>query len=298
MTEVTVTDASGESLTMLDIDGFKVSFFGQTAEYIKNVFEHLPNFQFRDDDIFIGSYPKAGCTWTYEILKMLLTGHSMKSWLDKGSSMIEAVDAATIDRLPSPRILNSHLSLDKLPKALLKKGIKIVYVIRNYKDITVSLYNFIRGMEHYHYNGKWEDWLQLHLDGKITYANYFSYAKQWENAIQNSAAPIHVIYYEDLKSETFSELKRLAKFLGVDVEDSTLKEIAENCQFDVMKKKYPVEEKGGIHFKEGTGFFRKGVSGDWKNWYTVAQNDMLTELISSRMENYKTSIHFGAKYEL
>ena len=60
MTEVTVKDAGGETLSMLDFDGFKVSLFGQTAEYIRKVYEELPNFKFREDDVFIASYPKAG----------------------------------------------------------------------------------------------------------------------------------------------------------------------------------------------------------------------------------------------
>ena len=60
MTEVTVKDAGGETLSMLDFDGFKVSLFGQTAEYIRKVYEELPSFKFREDDVFIASYPKAG----------------------------------------------------------------------------------------------------------------------------------------------------------------------------------------------------------------------------------------------
>ena len=65
MPEVTVADASGETLSMMDFDGFKVSLFGRTPDYITNVYKNLPNFKFRQDDIFVASYPKAG---TYVIL--------------------------------------------------------------------------------------------------------------------------------------------------------------------------------------------------------------------------------------
>ena len=41
-----------------------------------------------------------------------------------------------------------------------------------------------------------------------------------------------------------------------------------------------------------------GVPGDWKNWYTVALNEKMNEIIRKNMKNYETSIHFGAKYEL
>ena len=68
MTEVTVTDRSGKTISMLEIDGFRTSFFGHTTEYEKDVYENLPKFQFRQDDIFLASYPKAG-------------GYSLTIWL-------------------------------------------------------------------------------------------------------------------------------------------------------------------------------------------------------------------------
>ena len=44
---------------------------------------------------------------------MLLSGQANGHMYNKGDTMIEALDAATIDRVPSPRILSSHLRLDK-----------------------------------------------------------------------------------------------------------------------------------------------------------------------------------------
>lgn len=299
MPEVTVADASGETLSMMDFDGYKVSLFGRTPDYITNVYKNLPNFKFRENDIFVASYPKAGSTWVGEILTMLLKRES-RAVLENKWTVLEGTDPAEIDQFPSPRLMNSHLPLDRLPKDLLERKTKIVYVIRNYKDITVSMYNFMKGMVHYNYNGKWEDWLQLHLDGQITYADYFAYVRQWEEAIKNSGLPIHVVYYEDLKSDTLNEIKRLAKFYGIHHSDEVLKDISANCQFDAMKKRYTQTDTATatIRFKEGAGFFRKGVPGDWKNWYTVALNEKMNKIIRENMENYETSIHFGAKYEL
>lgn len=297
MTEVTVTDASGETLAMLDFDGFKMSFYGQTADHIRDVYYNLPNFRFRDEDIFLASYPKSGCTWTFEIMSMLLSGHPKGLSYEKGATMLDAKTEANMDSIPSPRIVNSHLPFDKLPPDLLQKKMKTVYVIRNYKDITVSMYNFMRGLKHYNYNGKWENWLQLHLAGKLTFATYFSYVRQWEDVIKNARLPLHVVYYEDLKSDTLSEIRRLAKFLGLSLEEHVLEEISVSCQFDVMKKKYSNEEMDTLRFKQGAGFFRKGEAGDWKNWYTVAQNDIVNELIRTNVDDYKTSIHFGLKYK-
>lgn len=260
MTEVTVTDRSGKTISMLEIDGFRTSFFGHTTEYEKDVYENLPNFQFRDDDVFLASYPKAGCTWTFEILSMLLTGHLEGHPYNKMEAMLESKAAGALEDLPPPRLLNSHLPFDKLPPDLVKKKIKIIYVIRNYKDIAVSLYNFMRALKHYNYDGTWEDWLELHLDEKLPFSDYFSYAHRWEEVIENSSLPVHVLYYEDLKLNTLKEIRRLATFLGVYGEESFLKEISDNCQFTVMKKKYTSEALDSVKFKTGTSFYRKGKS--------------------------------------
>ena len=299
MTEVTITDAKGKTLTLFEFDGYRTSLFGNSKDYMKNVYRNLHKFKFRDNDIFLASYPKAGCVWTFEIINMLITGQAKAHHCyDKMATMLDARTACALDAIPSPRILNSHLPIDMLPPDLIKTKPKTIYVIRNYKDITVSLYNFITSLQHYNYDGKWEDWLELHLDKQQHLQDYFSYVQQWEDVIQNGDLPIHVVYYEDLKSDTCKEIKRIAEFLGVELSDSLLKEITENSKFDAMKAKYSSDALSTVVFKKGTGFFRKGEVGDWKNWYTKAQNERVNDIIQENMENHKTSIHFGGKYTM
>ena len=57
------------------------------------------------------------------------------------------------------------------------------------------------------------------------------------------------------------EIQRLATFLEINREYEFLKAVAENCQFDVMKKRYTdtMEQMGAINFKAGAHFFRKGI---------------------------------------
>ena len=59
--------------------------------------------------------------------------------------------------------------------------------------------------------------------------------------------------------DTQNEVKRLAQFLGVGIDEKTAQEISENSQFDVMKKKYSDEVIDSLSFKKGQSFFRKGT---------------------------------------
>ena len=60
MTEIKVKDEAGVPITMIDFGQYRSSLFGRTVEYIRQVNEQLPNFQFKNGDVLLCSYPKAG----------------------------------------------------------------------------------------------------------------------------------------------------------------------------------------------------------------------------------------------
>lgn len=50
-----------------------------------------------------------GCTWTFEILTMLLKGKAEGPQFSKMHVMLEASSADNLDDIVSPRLLNTHL---------------------------------------------------------------------------------------------------------------------------------------------------------------------------------------------
>lgn len=87
----------------------------------------------------------------------------------KDDTMIECISKEKFDFLPSPRILNSHLYFSMLPKDFIKRKGKIVYTVRNPKDVAVSYFHHHRNILMYEYSGSWESYLKRFLigDGKI-----------------------------------------------------------------------------------------------------------------------------------
>jgi hypothetical protein len=72
---------------------------------------------------------------------MLLNGRAEYVKEGKESLFMEAMeDMSTIDSLKSPRVLNTNLPFRWLPKKHVESGGKIIHVIRNPKDVCVSLY--------------------------------------------------------------------------------------------------------------------------------------------------------------
>jgi hypothetical protein len=63
----------------------------------------------------------------------------------KEFSFLEAIpDINIVDKFPSPRALNTHFPYRWLPKQHKENGGKIVHVLRNPKDIIVSLYHHLK----------------------------------------------------------------------------------------------------------------------------------------------------------
>lgn len=60
MTDVRIQDDGGDGMNVVDVNGFIVPRFTPNAEKVKQVMDSLPNYEFRDDDIMLCTFPKAG----------------------------------------------------------------------------------------------------------------------------------------------------------------------------------------------------------------------------------------------
>ena len=75
---------------------------------------------------------------------MLVQGNTSYRREPKVSTMLEAIpDLTEIETEKSPRILNTHLPFRWLPRKHIENGGKIVHVVRNPKDVCVSMYHFL-----------------------------------------------------------------------------------------------------------------------------------------------------------
>ncbi|XP_025083689.1 sulfotransferase 1A3-like [Pomacea canaliculata] len=221
-------------------------------------------------------------------MMMLLRGQAETITFKKSLHMIEFNSAANIGEFQSPRVLNSHVLYADLPHEVHTRRLKIVFVCRNPKDVAVSLYNHhVKLSEYYEYSGEFKDWLELFVEGKVDYGSWFDYTNSWENVIYGDRVnPIHVVMYEDMKEDPSRETKRLADFLGVSCSSDLISAVVTKCGFDHMK------EDKKPHQNHSEVMFRKGVVGDWKNYFTVAQNEAFDAILAERMKGSKLQVRY------
>ncbi|XP_076438906.1 sulfotransferase 1A1-like isoform X2 [Babylonia areolata] len=274
MTLVEMADKSGSTLKLLEVDGKLFPQF--PVDNVKN-YRQLP---IREDDVILCAYPKSGTHWLWEVTTMLRSGQAETVPFKKSLQMVEFASHDELARYPSPRVLNTHAHFEDLPLDALAQGTRLLLVARNPKDVAVSLYNHhVKLGKYYQYSGLFEDWLPLFLDGKVDFGSWFEYMASWGKALNSDVKnPIHVIMYEDMKEDPLKETTRLAEFLGVTLAPEVVEKIVTKCSFSNMSvDKKPYQDNAAI-------MYRKGVVGDWKNVFTVAQSEELDALLKERLK--------------
>ena len=247
------------------------------------------DFRFRDGDIIVGTYAKSGTTWTQQIIGQLLFNGSaevdvgeMSPWVDLRVPPRE-IKLPAIEAQTHRRFLKTHLPVDALvfsPRA------KYVYIGRDGRDVVWSMYN-----HHANANQTWYDMLN-DTPGRVgppigkppeSIRQYFldwmdrdghPFWPFWENIRSwwniRHLPNVLLIHFDALKRDMPGEIRRIARFLDIPVDESRFSAIVEHCGFDYMKahaaKSAPL---GGVFWDGGAAtFINKGTNGRWRDTLT------------------------------
>ncbi|XP_062315105.1 cytosolic sulfotransferase 2-like [Osmerus eperlanus] len=263
------------------------------TNYFTDNWENVQNFKARPDDILIATYPKAGTTWVSYILEMLCFGHSERQNLVPVYERVPFLEmhmpsfpsgVAELNKMStSPRLIKTHLPVQFIPKSFWEQNCKIVYVARNAKDNAVSYFHFDRMNMAQPEPGDWNSFLQRFMEGKMVFGSWYDHVTGWWEKKQSHSKLLY-LFFEDMVEDTGRELDRLCSFLGVSPSAEEKENVRERAQFDNMKKNNMTNYSTDtvMDFKISP-FMRKGKVGDWKNHFTVNQNEQFDEHLQKRM---------------
>ncbi|XP_015284807.1 PREDICTED: sulfotransferase family cytosolic 1B member 1-like [Gekko japonicus] len=262
----------------------------------------VENFEARPDDLLIATYPKAGTTWTQEIVDLILArGDVEKACRAPVYIRIPFLEMCSfpdfrsgVDLLmsaPSPRVIKTHLPFQLLPKSFLEKDCKIIYVARNAKDNLVSYYFFDRMNLVQPDPGPWDGYIKKFMEGTVAWGSWYDHVRRYWDERANHR--ILYLFYEDMKEDLSREIQRVKNFLEVDLSESVVQKIAQHTTFQAMKANPMTnceDVPSTVFDRTISSFMRKGEVGDWKNYFTVAQREMFDADYQSKMEG--TALHF------
>jgi aryl sulfotransferase len=248
------------------------------------------DFKFRDDDIIIATYAKSGTTWMQQIISQLifkgeegLDVSHMSPWLDLRIPPAE-VKLEALEEQPHRRFIKTHLPLDAF---VFNPEVKHIYIGRDGRDVMWSMHNHQINMTPEMMDmlnsvpnlvgpaltpppeDPREFFLQwLDDDGFPVWSLWENVRTWWEaRALPN----VMLIHFNDLKTDMPGEIRRIAKFLEIDVAEATWPAIIEHCSFDYMKAHADkVVPLGGEPWKGGAKtFINKGTNGRWRDHLTA-----------------------------
>jgi aryl sulfotransferase len=249
------------------------------------------DFAFRDGDIIIGTYAKSGTTWVQQIVAQLLFNGqegldvaAMSPWLDHRVSQAEKLTA--LEAQTHRRFLKTHLPVDALvfsPRA------RYMYIVRDGRDVVWSFYN--------HHTNANEEWYKRQNDtpGRVgppiekPPASIRQYFHDWLDRDGHPFWPfwehirswwdirhlpnVLLLHFAVLKEDMPGQIRRIAAFLGIPIDETKWEAIVEHCRFDYMKKHATtVVPGGGAIFHGGAQtFIHQGTNGRWYDTLTAEE---------------------------
>lgn len=241
-------------------------------------------FSFRPDDIIIATYAKSGTTWMQQIISQLIFNGAadlqvaeMSPWLDLRVPPKE-VKLGELESQTHRRFIKTHLPVDAL---VFSPDVKYIYIGRDGRDVVWSLYN-----HHANANELWYEALNdtpglvgppmprptdsiLRYFGDWLEKDGYPFWPFWENirswwAIRD-LPNVHFVHFAQLKKDMPGEIRKMAAFLGIAIDESAWPEILEHCSFDYMKENAAATVPLGGAFWDGGAqtFVNRGVNGRW-----------------------------------
>ncbi|KAI1294876.1 Sulfotransferase 1E1 [Halotydeus destructor] len=243
-------------------------------------------YEARDDDIFIVSYPKTGATWTKQIVTLLLNNGSIghDDNIQDTWKLCPYFDFSMkkVKSLKRPNAVHAHLPMSYVPW---NPNTKYIIVIRNPKDTAISYYFHLLKFHTRNPDFVGNLTMRVAIDAaynrsaNIQYGNYFDWYKR---ALPFLDLPnVHLVVYEEMKVNPVAGIRDIAEFLEVSLDDDLLDAILRKSSLKHMKTIVTNGFDGE--------FVRKGIIGDWRNHLTNEE---------SRMIDAKTRQAFiGTKFE-
>ena len=262
--------------------------------------DSLQSFPLRPDDVWIVTYPKSGTTWMQQIVKLIrddkndlgkIINYSIP-WIEEEGYLPvreRRADTLDLDALPFPRAFKSHFSYESMPcGAPGSTPGKYIYVARNPRDVAVSAFHHTRNIKSDN-SIEWNDYIRWFIAGDVWFGNWFDHVLSfWAHKDDDN---ILFLKYEDMKKDLPTAVAAVAKFMGYDLTQDVIEDIVSQADFDSMQRNPLANYQWSPKIKASSvPFMRKGVVGDWKNYFTPEQSAQFDAIYAERMKG--TGLHF------
>jgi hypothetical protein len=238
---------------------------------LKYVFKYLTgtdiagrNMAVYPDDTFIVSYPRSGNTWTRFLIANLLhpeepaTFVNIERWVPDS----EAQSSRYLKQVPRPRIIKSHEYFDHRFK-------RVVYVVRDPRDIALSYYDFQRKYRQIFDGYPLTKYVSDFVAGRLSSSSWGTWGENvgsWISA-RGGRPGFLLLRYEDMLADTEGELRKVAAFFAVDATPQVLSQSVERSSAERLRSLEKIQADRWVSTKNKRAdipFVGTAVVGGWR----------------------------------
>ena len=244
----------------------------------------------RDDDIIVATWGKTGTTLTQQMVYQLVTGGAdevaaiaVSPWIERRAGGPVESMAAMLEAQTHRRVMKTHSPFEATP---FLETIKYVYIGRDARDVAWSLHNhFMLELEQMSSAGHQvpepaggvrEFYLHWLANGE----DFGKEPSLWVNAQswwdQRRRSNVLLLHYAHLIADLTGEMRRLAAFLNIPIDEARLPALVERCGLDYMR-----EQATGSRFPPG--FFNKGTNGRWRDVLSPEEAALCDEVAAYKL---------------
>ncbi|KAH8309314.1 hypothetical protein KR059_008039 [Drosophila kikkawai] len=293
--------------------------------------ERYYNFETRPDDVWIATVPRSGTTWTQELIWLLCNGldfeqaqrrplterfpffefpifmhPQVKEELlvknKESSSALEFIEKISrpgyeaLSEVPhnQRRFIKTHFPFSLMPPSVMEKKCKVIYVMRDPKDVAVSYYHLNRLFRTQGYVGDFERYWRYFQRGLNPWLPYYSHVRE----AREHARLDNVLFlrYEDMLVDLPGTIHSIASFLECPPQAKDMDRLLDHLSIQNFRKNKSVNmhemASVGILNEGEAGFVRKGSKTECQPQKEFVDNPSLlvnaNEWIEQNVKCFKT----------
>lgn len=259
-------------------------------------------FEFRSDDIVIGTWSKSGTTLTQQVVAQLVFngdakafGQEISPWLDARLIPTKEV-LAMANGQRHRRILKTHLPVDAL---VVSAKAKYLYIGRDARDVFWSWHHHHSIFSDAAYammnppDRTWPEFPRPEPDIRKAYNEwldrdgypvfpFWTHVQSWWDI--RHLPNVRLMHFNHLREDLPGTVRQIAKFLNIAIDEKNFSQILEHCSLDFMKNRAAEFEFLGLVFEGGgRNFINKGTNGRWKDVLSAQEIAKCDEIAANNL---------------
>lgn len=196
--------------------------------------EEVKSLDMYDGDILFGTYPRSGTPFLSEILWLMYNDVNLEQarsthqgarvrFMEHLLAVGNPLDKIRLQK--PPRLLKTHLDASFFRTNIRDTKVKVVVMLREPKDVLVSLYKFYKADPGYvKFPGTWDDFFDIFRAKQLLGGDWFAHTRTWLDL--KDLDNVLILGYEEIHNNPMEQIRKIADFCRKDLSDDDVGKIA------------------------------------------------------------------------